>query len=188
MTLQTIHVGKTDIIIGADGSFTVVPGGEKIDVSLDAPATAPAPPATNGQTPRFEKVFARPGATSHEAVIDHHTGLMWSVESLGDPDDADDGITQEHCIERCRDLRLLGYEDWRLPTRAELAGLVDDTRHEPAIDTDLFPGVKPRWHWTSTASAWSASVAWLVDFSNGFVDSYLRGNDGFALACRRAGQ
>ncbi|GAB3305799.1 Lcl C-terminal domain-containing protein [Luteimonas notoginsengisoli] len=151
-----------------------------------APArVAAASPEPSGQ--RFEKVHTK-GEARHVAVLDHQTGLMWSVESLGDPDDADDGITQEHCIERCRELRLLGFEDWRLPTRAELAGLVDDTRHEPAIDTDLFPGVKPRWHWTSTAAAWSSASAWGVGFYDGGVSSARRSGDGFALAVRRAGQ
>ncbi len=126
--------------------------------------------------------------TDHVAVLDQATGLMWSVESLGDPSDESDGITQEHCMERCKELQLLDFNDWRLPTRAELAGLIDDTRHEPAIDTDLFPRVKPRWHWTSTPAAWSSASAWYVGFYNGGV-YYLRRYDlGFALAVRRAGQ
>ena len=82
------------------------------------------------------------------AVIDHATGLMWSVESLGDPSDDDSGLPHAECEKRCAELRLLGFDDWRLPTRAELAGLIDDTRHEPAIDTALFPRVKPRWRAT----------------------------------------
>ena len=126
--------------------------------------------------------------TDHVAVIDHSTGLMWSVESLGSKEDADDGITQEACEARCRELTLLGVNDWRPPTRAELAGLIDDTRHEPAIDTSLFPRVKPRWHWTSTPCAWSSASAWGVNFSGGNVSDGRRGYNGFALAVRRAGQ
>ena len=78
--------------------------------------------------------------------------------------------------------------DWRLPTRAELVALVDDTRHEPAIDTSLFPRVKPRWHWTSTPCAWSSASAWYVSFYGGNVSYGRRGLNGFALAVRRAGQ
>jgi len=126
--------------------------------------------------------------TDHVAVLDQVTGLMWSVESLGDPADESDGITQEHCIERCKNLRLLSHDDWRLPTRAELAGLIDDTRHEPAIDTALFPRVKPRWHWTSTPAAWSSASAWGVNFGSGYVGDGRRNYNGFALAVRRAGQ
>jgi hypothetical protein len=126
--------------------------------------------------------------TDHVAVIDHAAGLMWSVDSLGDPDNPDDGIAHDHCIERCKQLRLLGFDDWRLPTRAELAALVDDTRHEPAIDTNLFPRVKPRWHWTSTAAAWSSASAWGVYFYYGGVYGSHRVYLGFALAVRRASQ
>ncbi|WP_164241994.1 DUF1566 domain-containing protein, partial [Stenotrophomonas maltophilia] len=124
--------------------------------------------------------------TDHVAVIDHATGLMWAVKSIGDSDG--DPMSQADCEKACRELRLLGYDDWGMPTRAELAALVDDTRHEPAIDTALFPGVLPRWHWTSTAAAWSSASAWLVYFDGGSVDSYPRSYDGFALAVRRAGQ
>ena len=126
--------------------------------------------------------------TPHVAVIDNTTGLMWSVESLGNPKDADTGISQPDCEKRCSELRLLGFDDWRLPTRTELVGLVNDTRHEPAIDTALFPGVKPRWHWTSTPAAWSSASAWVVNFSGGYVFNLRRDYDGFALAVRRVGQ
>ncbi|MCU1193512.1 DUF1566 domain-containing protein [Stenotrophomonas maltophilia] len=124
--------------------------------------------------------------TDHVAVIDHATGLMWAVKSIGDDDD--DPMSQAGCEKACSELRLLGHDDWRLPTRSELAALVDDTRHEPAIDSSLFPGVLPRWHWTSTPCAWSSASAWSVDFSGGNVYSFHRLNGGFALAVRRAGQ
>ncbi len=161
-------------------------------IAEPAPALRPAALAAGS---RFTKVFADgtlgeagDACTDHVAVIDHTTNLMWSVESLGDPDAADDGTTQEHCIERCRESRLLGFDNWELPTRTQLAGLIDDTRHEPAIDTSLFPRVKSRWHWTSTPCAWSSASAWGVLFDGGGVLSYLRYYDGFALAVRRVGQ
>ncbi|HID8537180.1 TPA: DUF1566 domain-containing protein [Stenotrophomonas maltophilia] len=124
--------------------------------------------------------------TDHVAVIDHATGLMWAVKSIGDSDG--DPMSQADCEKACRELRLLGYDDWGMPTRSELAALVDDTRHEPAIDTSLFPGVLPRWHWTSTPCAWSSAAAWFVNFNGGDVLNYHRYDYGFALAVRRAGQ
>jgi hypothetical protein len=126
--------------------------------------------------------------TDHVAVLDRRTGLMWSVESMGSPLDPNEGLPHEKCQERCRELRLLGHSDWRPPSRVELAALIDDTRHEPAIDIKFFPRVKPRWHWTSTAAAWSSASAWLVDFGYGNVSYYHRDLQGFALAVRRAGQ
>ncbi|MBH1702194.1 Lcl domain-containing protein [Stenotrophomonas maltophilia] len=124
--------------------------------------------------------------TDHVAVIDHATGLMWAIKSIGDSDG--DPMSQADCEKACSELRLLGYDDWGMPTRAELAALVDDTRHEPAIDTSLFPGVLPRWHWTSTPAAWSSASAWYVDFDFGGVNYDHRDSHGFALAVRRAGQ
>ncbi len=159
---------------------------------FDIPANAELVSGCTGYTKVLaggNQVASTDPRTDHVAVIDHATGLMWTVESLGDPKDADDGISQADCEKRCKDLTLLGHSDWRLPTRTELAGLVDDTRHEPAIDTALFPRVKPRWHWTSTPWAGSpGSSAWGVHFYDGSVNYSHRGSDGFALAVRRAGQ
>jgi len=163
-------------------------------VPQPAASLMPGDPIDVPATGRFTKIGSdgravAPGTgVEHVAVVDNTTGLMWSIESLGNLDDADDGITQEHCIERCRELRLLDHDDWRLPTRVELAGLIDDSRHDPAIDTEFFPNVKPRWHWTSTAAAWSSASAWFVDFNSGGVYDLPRSYDGFALAVRRAGQ
>ena len=159
--------------------------------SIDLLSSASAANSTSQFTKVLSDGTELPGdseRTDHVALIDHSTGLMWAVESLGSTDDADDGISQEACEKRCHELRLLGHTDWRLPTRAELAALVDDTRHEPAIDTGLFPRVKPRWHWTSTPAAWSSASAWGVDFSHGLVYDLHRYGSGFALAVRRAGQ
>ncbi|HEL3005846.1 TPA: DUF1566 domain-containing protein [Stenotrophomonas maltophilia] len=142
-----------------------------------------------GHTKLFDDGTSAAGSdprTDHVAVIDHATGLMWAVKSIGDNNG--DPMSQADCDKACSDLRLLGHGDWRLPTRAELSALVDDTRHEPAIDTALFPGVLPRWHWTSTPAAWSSASAWGVNFSLGNVSLNPRSYDGFALAVRRAGQ
>ncbi|WP_394765289.1 DUF1566 domain-containing protein [Stenotrophomonas sp.] len=151
------------------------------DQSIDQYAT--------GHTKLFADGTSAAGSdprTDHVAVIDHATGLMWAVKSIGDSDG--DPMSQVDCEKACRELRLLGYDDWGMPTRGELAALVEDTRHEPAIDTSLFPGVLPRWHWTSTPAAWSSASAWGVDFDGGGVNGNRRDDDGFALAVRRAGQ
>ncbi|WP_242880792.1 DUF1566 domain-containing protein [Stenotrophomonas maltophilia] len=142
-----------------------------------------------GHTKLFDDGTSAAGTdprTDHVAAIDHATGLMWAVKSIGDNDG--DPMSQADCEKACSELSLLGHDDWRLPTRAELAALVDETRHEPAIDTALFPGVLPRWHWTSTPAAWSSASAWFVHFGLGLVYDGRRGCDGFALAVRRAGQ
>ncbi|UZW62725.1 DUF1566 domain-containing protein [Lysobacter enzymogenes] len=41
-------------------------------------------------------------------------------------------------------------EGWRLPTRVELLSLVDDTRYDPAIDTERFPDTRSGAYWAGT--------------------------------------
>jgi hypothetical protein len=75
------------------------------------------------------------------------------------------------------DAQLCGASDWRMPTRAELAGLVHYGRREPAIDAQLFPNVPGIWGipngpvpnvtWTGTPNAGQNSGAWAVYFEFG---------------------
>lgn len=129
-------------------------------------------------------------ATSHAAVLIPHAGIIVWPHSLGNGNE-----THASAETLCRDLRAMGYADWRLASRDDWVHILDLTRSDPAIDAAMFPGVKPRWHWTSTLCAWSknaagvASAAWYVYAYDGYVAHYGRGSyDGFALAVRSAGQ
>ncbi len=73
-------------------------------------------------------------------------------------------------------------DGWRLPTRTELLTLVDDTKFEPAIDTERFPDTKSTWYWTGTPCAWNTSARWVVYFDAGDVN----GNHQHLYACVRA--
>lgn len=73
-------------------------------------------------------------------------------------------------------------EGWRLPTREELESLLDLSRHDPAIDTNLFPDTKSCAYWTSTPCAWNPSARWVVDFNYGYVLAFRRSY----VACVRA--
>jgi hypothetical protein len=131
----------------------------------------------NKELPRFTKTFTR-----HETTVDTTTGLEWQATPFTN------SMTHEQAEKACRELRLGGHSDWRLPTRAELLTLVDITKHEPSIDTDAFPDFPSRWFWSSDLCAWSSASAWYVNFSNGYVYHGLRASYGFALAVRRASQ
>jgi hypothetical protein len=111
-----------------------------------------------------------------DVVIDLARGLMWSRADV-----VPKGCNHATAEKACRELRLHGFDDWRLPTRAELLTLVDDTRHEPAIDTAAFPSCKSNWYWTSTPCAWSSGCAWFVSFGYGYASLAPRGN-GYAHA------
>ena len=114
-------------------------------------------------------------------VTDTTTGLMWTRENVGNGE-----MKHDDAAQACKDCHLGGYADWRLPTRAELLTLVDDTRYEPAIDVSAFPNCKSGWYWTSTVAAWNSACAWIVNFSNGYANYNYRNNKAFVRAVRAA--
>ncbi|MHC6216791.1 Lcl C-terminal domain-containing protein [Stenotrophomonas acidaminiphila] len=110
--------------------------------------------------PRFQKIVPTPPPV-HETVLDTSTGLEWQAIPFAD------SMKHADAVQACAELRLGGHDDWRLPTRAELLTLVDDTRYSPAIDTDAFPNTPNTWFWTSTAYAGDKDCAWFVGFDLG---------------------
>ena len=87
--------------------------------------------------------------------------------------------------------RLCGFNDWRVPTRAELQGLVHYGRTNPAIDTDYFPNTPASGFWSASPSASSSGNAWYFRFSIGTVnDDGYYGDRDYALHVRlvRSGQ
>ncbi len=125
--------------------------------------------------PRGLQINADPGT-----VTDRRTGLMWSRDEI-----VAKCTTHAKAEQACKALRVGGFDDWRLPTRAELLTLVDDTRHAPAIDINAFPSCKSDWYWTSTIAAWSSDYAWIVTFSYGYAYYYRRDyNYGLVRAVR----
>ena len=70
---------------------------------------------------------------------------------------------------------------WRLPTVAELATLVDDTRAAPAIDARLFPATPVAWFWSATPDATHPGYRWVVQFATGYVGPHGAASDRHAL-------
>ena len=100
-------------------------------------------------------------------VTDHLTGLMWQQ--------ADDGEKRKWSWAKayCRDLELGGYDDWYLPSIAELVSIMDYSKvdmslTEPAIDPvfDCSPGA----FWTGTVYApYPKGQAWYMNFVDGLL-------------------
>lgn len=59
--------------------------------------------------------------------IDPSTGLMWTKTDNGRD------VSWKAAMKYCRNLRLAGYSDWRLPTVAELQGIYDRTAEAPGL-------------------------------------------------------
>jgi len=99
-------------------------------------------------------------------VTDLRCGLVWQRTSDTRTRGWDD--SQAYCA----GLSLAGGS-WRLPTKAELESLVDDTKYNPSIDATAFPNTAATYFWTSSPLADSPGFAWYISFQGG--DS--RGSD-----------
>jgi hypothetical protein len=100
-------------------------------------------------------------------VIDLVAGLMWKQEESGQ-------LGLEDALKYCEDLRLGGYNDWRMPTIRELGSLLDiNFRDGNWFHKDLFPDViiSPLgFYWSGTTYA--ATFGWGVNFQFGYDGYY----------------
>ena len=79
-------------------------------------------------------------------------------------------------VARVNSATLCGANDWRMPSKAELRGIVSYDRADPAIDTDYFPNTQSEQHWTSTPYASGNSNAWNLQLFNGSDLEYQKSN------------
>ena len=87
-----------------------------------------------------------------------------------------------------------GFDDWRVPTIAELLTIVNKGTFDPntnasspAIDTNYFPNTLTRRYWSSSPSAENDGRAWNISFFFGQVGDSFR-TDGGTVRLVRSGQ
>ena len=95
-------------------------------------------------------------------ILDKEMNLVWAKEGSAKEMNWEDA--KKYCEENKAGLPGTG---WRMPTRKELASLVDDTRYNPAINP-IFSCQSSN-YWSSTRHASYSDGAWSVDFSGGYV-------------------
>jgi len=125
-----------------------------------------------GQTPRYTR--------ASNSVTDELTHLMWQDDATPET------MAWSDAQSYCSNLSLDGYTDWRLPTRKELVGLSDYGRYSPAIDP-IFQNTISNIYWSSTTYASNTSLAWIVDFYNGYQVNNVKTSNNY-VRCVRAGQ
>lgn len=112
-------------------------------------------------------------------VSDRRTGLMWKqcAEGLSGSNCTGteaaltwpEAVARPAAVNDDRALRL-GYDDWRLPTRAELSSIAEREQcFSPAANPTVFPNTGAVGYWTATPYAFNDSLAWSVDFNDGQV-------------------
>jgi hypothetical protein len=75
----------------------------------------------------------------------------------------------------CRSLQIGGYDDWYLPSRDELMTIWMALGPNRKRTPELFKqggseAFETTWYWSSTENAHHSSLAWLVNFVNGYQD------------------
>jgi hypothetical protein len=110
------------------------------------------------------------GSTDYAAFVDHLTGTVFGRTLAERLDQAD-------AAEACDKLELLGFTDWRVPTRAELAPLIADGASEPATYAAIAPDTDDEWsYWTSSPVPGVEDYYFVVHFDGGDVYSSHRDN------------
>jgi len=113
----------------------------------------------------------------YDTVYDAKTNLTWQRCSVGQHWAEGNGCVGEVKKFTFDDAQRLGDGTWRVPTKDELATLIDHGRVErnqsPTIDEVAFPNTPSEYYWTSTT--YDASDGWLVSFGGGgFFNNYFR--------------
>ena len=122
-------------------------------------------------------------------VTDTRTGLMWKQclegQSGADCEGTVGKFNWDTAMKIPQTLNqrggFAGYNDWRIPTRDELEGLVMHERTNPAISTGAFPNALASYVWSCSLGTYCASDAWFIDFDSGHADL---GNRRYGLGVR----
>ncbi len=156
-----------------------------------------------------KKTTPKAGARPHPCVLDTASGLIWEVKTddkgpgdkrwvytwfdktkrdEGFPVGYEDGGSCTHkgscdtsgIVVAANKRRLCGFNDWRLPTADELAGLLRPELPKK-IDERFFPNSLADYYWTGTYVALEVGGAMFVSFEHGLI---LAGNSAAAAAVR----
>ena len=102
------------------------------------------------------------------AVTDNRTKLIWQQATPQTFFSWSEAKT--YCASGGPGLAGVG---WRLPTVRELQTLVDPSRMgDPRADLTAFPDTPSAGFWSSSSAAGAPSLAWLVNFYDGFASKY----------------
>jgi len=180
--LRAYHLGKLVFLLLLSGLIRSTLAVEQTSyVAIDA---------------RGKQTRPKAGRLPHPCVLDTRTGLTWEVktddEGLRDKDwlyswfvsiqpetgkpagypnsgrcRTNQGCDTQSYVGAINKSRLCGYRDWRLPSAAELEGLLEEVPNSPKIATLFFPNTPASYFWSSDYVALEVGGAVLVSFELG---------------------
>ena len=111
---------------------------------------------------------------------DDKTGLVWQDNQAV----AQNEMMQDEAIVYCQQLKLDGFEDWRLPTLKEFYTIVDLTKDRPALKNGFEIRNDERF-WTATLFVKNPEKeAWRLSMSYGEAEPYKKGRT-YRVRCVR---
>ncbi len=105
------------------------------------------------------------------AVLDNSTGLVWEQwPDITGGDFANGTRTWSDATLHCVNRNVGGSVGWRLPSVVELKSVQEPTHGSPFVPASVFPNVQSVSYWSATTNADYPAAAWVVIFTNGYVD------------------
>ncbi len=120
------------------------------------------------------------GASEWACVKDELTGLVWEIKTRdGGLRDKDSnsyqwgggagtdvvGSSWDELQTLLNTDQVCGFDNWRVPSRRELVGLIDYGVTRPVINEDYFPNTASKHYWTMNRGV--SGRPWAVDFDTG---------------------
>jgi hypothetical protein len=110
---------------------------------------------------------------------DRVSGLIWQRCSVGATWDGKKGCVGKTAYLGLKEATAAATDGWRVPSGAELQGIVDLECGSPVVDPAVFPDSRPddeghAKYWTTSAFG-ALDLYWNFDFVDGLADSNSRG-------------
>jgi len=116
-------------------------------------------------------LFAGDFEVKGSMVYDEETKLLWQKNP------SNKKMTWSEAKDYCESLEL------RLPNLYELKSLVDYTKYNPAIRTDLINIKTDDWYWSASEFKGVYSYVWVVDFFHGGEDDWGNKKSSYYVLC-----
>jgi hypothetical protein len=111
-----------------------------------------------GQDAQYDSPSQQYHDNTNGTITDNLTGLIWQQDYVG-PQSWYDSVTY------CNNLKLAGYDDWRLPTYFELLSIVNYGLENPSINSIFI--CASLLYWSSSELISNNISAWYVSFYGG---------------------